>query len=357
MDLLKLVKSTIALAVVAMFAVPFYFIWGGPILKAFEDRINGEVNPMPIQYTLPSLSNYYDKDGRDMTSLVDIAVKFGLPKADRDSLSGSLKSNIGFVNEVIKCAHDLGMVTSKGYANKEDVRWAGFIVAADQQKSLNVDKLIACIAVESVKDIVPNMSRGIQTFVLEPCSHSFTAHQNSRTFHVAYVATHPDVCKDFCASLVGCNKGATSTLSEYEPIAVGKHKDGTEMFVCMNMGSSIISNGTHIGKLYSAPNGERLCYISWGSEEHVIDKYSVPELKEDSYRWIKIEYANLAKLVDIGGFYEFTSGDIRKLYSCKAKIDNGWHSGKFGPKEKICWIPFGGAELVYRDGYEVLVRR
>jgi hypothetical protein len=121
----------------------------------------------------------------------------------------------------------------------------------------------------------------------------------------------------------------------------GGHEAGGEaLYVCRAQ----YNGGTHGGKIRSAFGG---CNIGWGGKEVTISSYDV--LIDVRPHWAAAQGgAILPNAVPAG------SENGQTLYICRARFENGIHSGKIRQDFHGCNIGYGGREHTVNP-YELLL--
>ena len=133
----------------------------------------------------------------------------------------------------------------------------------------------------------------------------------------------------------------------YQRVEGGQHQDGTMMYICQlrNYHGTI-----QPGKLY-----KRSCYYSYGGLEKSYPVYQVL-LTNSGYQWkdsAKVPRAQIEEGRVVKGGLDQGSDPI---YVCRKQMSDGLHPGKYSYNNNLCYIPWGGKEYSYKEGFEFLYR-
>lgn len=133
----------------------------------------------------------------------------------------------------------------------------------------------------------------------------------------------------------------------YQRVEGGQHQDGTMMYICQlrNYHGTI-----QPGKLY-----KRSCYYSYGGLEKNYPVYQVL-LTNSGYQWkdsAKVPRAQIEEGRVVKGGLDQGNDPI---YVCRKQMSDGVHPGKYSYNNNLCYIPWGGKEYFYKEGFEFLYR-
>lgn len=146
---------------------------------------------------LPQLAGYHTIEGQTITDFVGTLAEGGALLADHPELA----SGISIVDGIVSCYQDVGGVRARVYSNEQTPLSAGAVATGDHYELLDPVNLFACVA-------IPLLQRRttIQSVEYKPCTHRYTLELDGNLFYVIYAGTTTDICRAFCASLVGCNQ-------------------------------------------------------------------------------------------------------------------------------------------------------
>jgi hypothetical protein len=163
------------------------------------DFISGLLEPTPgvppAAEMLPDLPDYTVVEGQTLTEYLGTlaegaALLTGHPEMAALALG---------VDKFVGCYQDVGAVQARVYSNKENPVSAGAVAIADRNALLDPRNLLACLKPTAEAD-----GASAQSFVIEPCSTSYTLTRDGNEFYILYAGTTQEICQAFCAQLEGC---------------------------------------------------------------------------------------------------------------------------------------------------------
>lgn len=126
----------------------------------------------------------------------------------------------------------------------------------------------------------------------------------------------------------------------YRRVEGGKHQDGTTMYIC--------KDNFVPGKLY-----QNKCYSSYGGREHVDTKIYRVLVTNVPYQWKSSDNTSRAQIKS-GAVKVGIDRGQDSIYICRKQMSDGLHPGKYSYNNHLCYIPWGGKEYFYAQGYEIL---
>lgn len=140
----------------------------------------------------------------------------------------------------------------------------------------------------------------------------------------------------------------------YSLVSAGKHPDGKATYICR----APFDDGVHPGKMHLGK-----CYVSWGGDEHTFDNgFEVLLTHSNAYKWMRNDLLSQKDVFDKG----ISGGNVynETLYICRVIYDgqdgHGVHAGKYLPSTGICYIPYGGEELLFSSSnstFSILINK
>ncbi|NJN54813.1 MAG: hypothetical protein HC804_08720, partial [Anaerolineae bacterium] len=87
------------------------------------------------------------------------------------------------------------------YSDPNAPQNSGIVAVGDRAALLNPVTFLQCVPGRDLYN--PN------SFVLEPCTHSYTLTRDDNEFYIIYAGLTPDVCHEFCSKLEGMHGALT----------------------------------------------------------------------------------------------------------------------------------------------------
>ncbi len=102
-------------------------------------------------------------------------------------------------SSLARCYQEAGAVEGRVYTRDADPLQAGLVIIINRNQLTNPDLLSACIFGQDTGPSIMAQSAAIQ-----PCANVYSLPRDNNEFYIAYVATDPSVCAEFCSALQGC---------------------------------------------------------------------------------------------------------------------------------------------------------
>ena len=149
-------------------------------------------------------------------------------------------------------------------------------------------------------------------------------------------------------AFIWVNYGEEGDHPGFQRVFGGQHADGTKMYVC-RLGDNTRIHGSP-GKL-----NQNKCYIPFDGDEMIRDKDFQVLLTNTRYAWKPIFQTSDAE-VNRNAVKGGSDLDNAPLFMCRRQLKDGMHLGKYRPSRGVCYIPWGGKELLFShaDGFDVL---
>ena len=122
----------------------------------------------------------------------------------------------------------------------------------------------------------------------------------------------------------------------------GKHRDGTEMYICR-------VSGFVPGKIY-----RNSCHYSAAGQENVININYEVLLTDTGYDWRSFDELTRSEIRKGAVLSGVDPNNNDKQFMCRRHMSDGWHPGKYSYKNNLCYIPWGNVEKFYAKDFEIL---
>jgi hypothetical protein len=141
------------------------------------------------------------------------------------------------------------------------------------------------------------------------------------------------------------NYGEEQDWPTYRRVFGDTHTDGNKMYVCVAQ----FIDGQHAGTLY-----RNTCFVPWGGKERSFKENYKILLTNAPYAWTHIDNLAAAQIRKRGVRAGFVNDE--DLYVCRKQMKDGAHPGKYLISTGLCYVPWGGKEYYFSNGFRVLTR-